>query len=334
MTKTKPRVALIGTGGTITAIGRDPMDIQDYAVTGKMLHPSEMLAMFPDAAAQADVVPVSFKAVPSPQITPADWKTLVHTIDETVARHADLAGIVIQHGTSTLEETAYALNLLSKVDIPVVLVGAQRPASALSTDAAMNLANAFRVASHPDSKGLGVLVLLNDEIQAAREVTKTSTYRLQTFRSPDFGVLGQVDADSINYYRRPIRRHAPDTEFDIRQLDGLPRVDIAYSYAGADGAAVRAFVQAGAKGIVSASLAPGYNAPDEMIALAEAAAAGVVVVQSSRAGSGRIYTLDHSRRAGFIGADNLNPQKARVLLACALTVTSDPAKIIEIFARY
>jgi L-asparaginase len=333
-TSGKPKVALIGTGGTITSIGRDAWDLQNYTVQGKRMHPVEVLSMFPDAASVADVIPIEFKAIPSPQIVPADWKALVLAMDDAVRQYPDLSGIVILHGTSSLEETAYALNLLSKVQIPVVLVGAQRPASGLSTDAPMNLANALRVAADPASRGMGVLVVLNDEIQAAREVTKTSTYRLQTFRTPDFGVLGQADGDSINYYRRPIRRSAPDTEFDIRPLPGLPRVDIVISYAGADGTAVDAFVAAGAQGIVAASFAPGYNAPGEFEALRAAVQKGVVVVQSSRVGSGRAFLLDAPRRAGFIGADNLNPQKARVLLACALSKTRDPVEIARMFATY
>ena len=132
--------------------------------------------------------------------------------------------------------------------MPVVLVGAQRPSSALSTDAGLNLVNAIRVAACPEARGMGVLVVLNDEIQAAREVTKTSTLRLQTFRTPDFGVLGHADGDAVAFYRRPLRRCCPDTEFDIRALEALPRVDIAYAYAGGDGTAVRAFVAAGAQG--------------------------------------------------------------------------------------
>ena len=181
---------------------------------------------------------------------------------------------------------------------------------------------------------MGVLVCLNDEIQCAREVSKTSTARLQTFRSPDFGVLGHADGDRISFYRRPIRRAAPDTEFDIRGIDALPRVDIAYSYAGNDGTATRAFVQAGAKGIVGAAFAPGLLAPAEFDAFNEAVAAGVVVAMSSRAGSGRVFTPARLRDAGFLGADNLNPQKARILLALALTQTRDPARIQQMFATY
>ena len=251
-----------------------------------------------------------------------------------VAEHPDLAGIVIGHGTATLEETAWVLNLVLKVSIPVVLIGSQRPASGLSTDAAINLLNGVRTAASPDSRGRGVLVLLNDEIQAAREVTKTSNWRMQTFRTPDFGILGHADADRIAYYRRPERRHMPDTEFDIAGLDALPRVDIAYAYAGSDGSAMRAFIAAGAKGLVSAGFAPGMPPAADLAAMTEAVRQGIVVVQSSRAGSGRIYRSQKLADAGVLAADNLNPQKARLLLALALTRTSDPAEIARIFATY
>jgi L-asparaginase len=179
-----------------------------------------------------------------------------------------------------------------------------------------------------------VLVCLNDEIHAAREVTKTSTARLQTFRSPDFGALGHADGDALAFYRKPIRQAAPETEFDIRALESLPRVDIAYSYAGDDGTAIRAFVKAGAKGIVAASLAPGLLTPGGTDALKEAVAAGIIAVLSSRVGSGRVFPLSKTRDAGFLVADNLNPQKARILLALALTITSQPAEIRRMFATY
>ena len=231
----------------------------------------------------------------------------------------EIAGFVITHGTATLEETAYFLHLTLKTDKTVVLVGAQRPASALGSDAGMNLLGAVRTALAPSARGLGVLTVLNDEIQSAREVTKTSTYRLQTFRSPDFGALGHIDGDGVHIYRRPSRRHAPDTEFEVAGLAGLPRVDIAYSYAGSDGAVVDALVAAGARGIVSAGLAPGIPTPLERAALERARDAGVAIVQSSRAGSGRVALRRYLEEAGMIAADNLNPQKARILLMLALT---------------
>jgi len=331
----KPKVAVIGTGGTITSLSSlGPLDLYEYTASGRMLEADELVARFPEVHSVADVIPVRLKAVPSTAVAFPEWKALVLAADKAVRDHPDLAGIVVLHGTATLEETAYALNLTAKVSVPIVLVGAQRPASALSSDAGLNLVNAVRTAALPAARGLGVLVCLNDEIQAARDVTKTSTARLNTFRSPDFGVLGHADGDAINFYRRPVRRTAPDTEFDIRDLEALPRVDIAYSYAGDDGAAVRAFVAAGARGIVAAAFAPGLLAPAEMAALREAADRGIAVAVSSRAGSGRVFPSTRTVSAGFIPADNLTPQKARILLALALSRTQDRGEIKRMFSDY
>ena len=331
----KPKVAVIGTGGTITAMSSlGSLDLIEYGSSGTMLEADQLVSRYPEVNEVAEVISIRFKAVPSPAIYFPEWKSLVLAAEKAVTDHPDLAGIVILHGTATLEETAYALSLTAKVNVPIVIVGAQRPSSALSSDAGLNLVNAIRTAAHPDARGLGVLVLLNDEISAAREVTKTSTGRLQTFRSPDFGALGHADGDRITFYRRPVRRAGPDTEFDIRALDALPRVDIAYSYTGGDGTATRAFVAAGAKGIIAAAFAPGMLTPAEFVAYKEAIAAGVVVVLATRVGSGRAFTARPLREAGLIAADNLTPQKARVLLALALTRTSDPAPLAEIFATY
>jgi L-asparaginase len=331
---TRPKVAFIGTGGTIASLGASPLELQDYGASGRVMHAEEILARFPETAMVAEMVPVRYRNVPSTNIGFPDWQALVQLCDQLVAEHADLAGIVIGHGTATLEETAYALSLTLKVGVPVVLVGAQRPASALSTDAGLNLVNAIRVAACPEARGLGVLVVLNDEIQAAREVTKTSTLRMQTFRTADFGVLGHADGDAVAFYRRPLRRCYPDTEFDIRALPALPRVDIALAYAGADGTAVRAFMAAGAKGIISAGFAPGFAPSGDFEALKQAVAAGIVVMQCTRAGSGRTFLGKRLREAGFLITDNLMPQKARILLALALTVTSDPEEIARMFLAY
>ncbi len=331
---TKPKVAFIGTGGTISSLGRGPLDLQDYSAAGIMMHAEEILQRWPETALVADVLPIRYRNIPSPAIGFPEWKGLSALCAQLVREHPDLAGIVIGHGTATLEETAYFLNLTIKVAIPVVVVGSQRPSSALSSDAGMNLVNAIRVAASPEARGLGVFVVLNDEIHAAREVTKTSTLRLQTFRTPDFGVLGHADGDAVAFYRRPVRRRAPDTEFDIAGLDVIPRVDISYSYAGGDGTAVRAFTAAGAAGIVAAGFAPGFCPPDEIEALIDAARQGIVVVQCTRAGSGRTFRGTKLREAGFLIADNLNPQKARILLSLALTVTRDPEEILRIFRTY
>jgi L-asparaginase len=331
---TKPKVAFIGTGGTIASLGSGPLDILDYGASENRMQADAIIAMFPQWAEVADVFAVPFDNIPSHNIYFDAWRRLSALCSKVAAETPDLAGIVIGHGTASMEETAYFLNLVLKVEVPVVIVGSQRPASSLSTDAGMNLVNAVRTAACPQARGLGVLLLLTDEIHAAREVTKTSTFRLQTFRTPDFGVLGHADGDKVVFYRAPLRRHMPDTEFDIAALDSLPRVDIQYAYVGSDGTAVRAFLAAGAKGIVSAGFAPGFPGSADADALIEAVKQGVVVVQSSRAGSGRTFRGKRARESGFLVADNLNPQKARLLLALAITRSSDPAEITRMFETY
>jgi L-asparaginase len=330
---TKPKVAIIGTGGTLASVAASPLEMLEYD-PDRGLDIDALLARFPEARQVAEIVPVRFRTLSGYKIYFDAWKELTLLCDMLVRDQPGLSGIVITHGTSSLEESAYFLNLVLKVDVPVVLVGAQRPASALSGDGGLNLVNAVRVAASPEARGMGVLVLMNDEINAARDVAKLSTMRVQAFQSPDFGLLGQADGDRVSFYRRPLRRSAPDTEFDIRGLAALPRVDIQYAYVGSDGAAVRAFIAAGARGIVSAGFAPGFPGPADAEALGEAMQAGIVVVQSTRAGSGRAYPERWSREGRFLSADNLTPQKARLLLALALTVTDDPVEIARIFATY
>jgi L-asparaginase len=330
----KPKVAVIGTGGTIASQGRGPLDTQDYASSGRpILDARQLVQGVPALTEMVDAVPVPFSAVPSTAIGWADWRALLAAIAQVKAAHADLAGIVVTHGTATLEETAYLLSLTLPDDMPVVVTGAQRPFTGLSSDAQMNLVNAARVAADPQSRGLGALVVLNDEIHAAREVTKTSTGRLQTFRSPDLGALGHVDADRISYWRRPTRLLPPAERFDIAGVGSPPRVDVLYSVAGGDGVAVRAFRDAGAQGIVAAAFAPGFTSPAEREALVEAIAAGITVVLSSRAGSGRTVPARRYLEQGFLNADNLNPQKARVLLMLGLTRSRDPLRLADLFDR-
>ena len=334
MTK-KPKVALISTGGTITSMSTiGELDVFEYSSTATRLDANQMLEKFHHCKTIADVIAVPFDTLLSTAVSFPEWKRLAQTITDLQQNHPDLSGVVILHGTSSMEETAYALSLTLKTDLPVVLTGSQRPASAMSSDAGFNIFNAVRIASTPEAREMGVMIALNDEIHAAREVTKSSNGRLQTFVSHDFGVLGHADGDRIVFYRKPTRRHNPDTEFDILNMSAFPRVDIAYSYAGDDGAAINAFVQAGAKGIVAAAFAPGLLTPQEDIAMRAAVKAGARVVISSRAGSGRTFAPTKSREAGYLQADNLNPQKARVLLGLALAVTQDPEQLQRIFDQY
>src|ERR1700686_1730577 len=256
-----PRIAVIGTGGTISSLGSSSLDVLDYPDFGQKLSCEALLDRFPETRLVADPAPDTFRQVGSTAVGLADWLELRDLIHRTVRADPAIAGFVIPHGTATLEETAFFLNLPLGVAQPVVLVGAQRPASALGTDAGTNLVNALEVAGCPEARGTGVLVVMNNEIHPARDVVKTSTYRVQTFRSLDYGALGHVDGDGPHFYRAPLKAHMPETPFAARELAALPRVDIIYSYAGADGDLIDAAVRAGARGLVSAGFAPGTPSP-------------------------------------------------------------------------
>jgi len=334
MNTSLPRIAVIGTGGTISSLGASSLDVLDYPDFGQKLSCEALLERFPETRLAADPIALTFRQVGSTEIGPKERVELRATIHRIARDDPAVAGFVIPHGTAILEETGFFLNLTLAVAQPVVLVGAQRPASALGSDAGMNLVNALRVAGSSEARGKGVLAVLNDEIHAARDVVKTSTYRLQTFRSLDFGALGHVDGDGVHFYRSPSRRHMPDSQFAASNLDTLPRVEIIYSYAGADGALVEAAVAAGARGIVSAGFAPGSPTPQQRTAFERAAKSGVVVVQCSRAASGRVAPRRRLRESGIVAGEDLSPQKARLLLMLALSTTSDVIAIQQAFQIY
>src|ERR1700721_52982 len=320
-----PRIAGLGPGGTISSLGAGSLDVLDYPDFGQKLTSEALLDKFPETRLVAEPVPYTYKQVGSTALGPEDWLELRRMIHQIARDDPSIAGFVIPHGTATLEETGFFLNLTLATPQPVVVVGAQRPASALGTDAGTNLVNALQVAGCPEARGKGILVVLNDEIHPARDVVKTSTYRVQTFRSFDFGALGHVDGDGPHFYRAPLKAHMPDTPFAGSEIAELPRVEIVYSYAGADGALVRAAVAAGARGLVSAGFAPGSPSPDQREAFIEAAQSGIVVVQCSRAASGRVAPRRHLREAGLVAGEDFSPQKARILLMLMLTTTSDIA---------
>lgn len=325
------RVAIYLTGGTIDSLGRDRLDLAWYFEADQRLSADDFLARIPELHQVADITHVPFRRVPSHALLDADWLDLARSLQATFDR-GEAEGVVITHGTNTLEETAYFLHLVLKTDRPVVLVGSMRPASAMSTDADLNLLNAVRVAADPTSAGRGALVVLNDTIHSARDVTKTATLRVETFQARDLGPLGYADADGkVVYYHRPDRAHTLATDFDVRALEKLPRVDVVVSYVGADATPIDALVAAGARGLVSAATGGGRPTPAEDAALDRAVAAGVVVCQSSRTGSGRVVRSPSLAARGIVAADNLTPWKARVLLALALTRTSDPDAIQRYF---
>ncbi|MFT4046289.1 MAG: type II asparaginase [Solimonas sp.] len=318
-----PQVRLFTTGGTIQSRGADRQTLMEYDA-GKVT-PQELIDDLPELKGVADLSYTEIANVGSPSMKTPLLLKLAREVNAWLAR-PEAAGAVITHGTATLEETAYFLNLVVRSGKPVVMVGAMRPFTAVSRDGPFNLYNAVRVAADPKSKGRGVLILLNDEINAARDTTKSNTYRVETFVARDLGPVGFADSDRIVYYRRPLYRHTFKSEFDVSNLADLPRVDVSYTYQDADGAEVDAFTAAGAKGVV---LTGGVGD-----ALQRAQKKGVVVVMSDRKGAGRVMTSARMAARGIVTADNLPPQKARILLRLALTRARDPAEIQRMFNEY
>jgi L-asparaginase len=329
-----PRVALIMTGGTIDSLGADRLDLAWYIEAGKRLEPGQLVGSLPELGAVANLEEVVFRRLPSHAMVDRDWLDLLDAVHGIFERDgAD--GVVITHGTNTLEETAYFLNLALKTDKPVVLVGSMRPASALSADGYLNLLNAVRVAAVPESRGCGVLVVMNDRIYGARDLTKTATYRVEAFQGRDLGPLGFADADGqVRYYHRSVKKHTLETEFDVKNLKLLPRVDVVLSYVGADAGMIDASVASGAKGIVSAATGAGRPTPAQDEAFDRARHKGVMMCLSSRVGSGRVVRSPSLHKRGFVAADNLQPWKARILLSLALSVTDDSDAIQRMFDTY
>jgi L-asparaginase len=332
-----PFVVVLSTGGTIAGRGGSSTSLSEYKA-GSLLG-SELVDAVPEIRDFARVRVEQVSNVGSTNMTLAIWCTLAERIDAIFTSEPDVAGVVVTHGTNTMEETAYFLNLTVRHEPPVVLVGAQRPATALSADGPLNLVNAIRTAAAPASRGRGVLVVLNDEINAAREVTKTNTYRLETFRSGDLGFLGYVDQDRVVYYRTPERRHTTRSEFDLRAVGELPTVEILYGYAGnANALLVGALHAAGVRGIVFAGTGAGGLTEAEKGAVRELGErlgeSAPVFVRSSRVGNGRVIARKEYDEIGIVPGDSLNPQKARVLLMLALTRTSDRSEVRRMFSEY
>ena len=329
MREEKPRVVVLATGGTIAGSGPSAASVTGYRAGA--LNVDEMLAAVPELADVADVRGETICAIDSKDMTDEIWLRLTARVNELLASD-DADGVVIAHGTDTLEETAYFLQLTVKSDKPIVLTGAMRPATALSADGPMNLLDAARVASCKDAAGKGVLVVMNGEIHSARDVTKTRTLNVDAFSSPALGCLGAVNAGVPVFYRASVRRHTTRSEFEAATL---PRVDILYGYACDDGALADACVRAGAKGIVYAGMGNGSVPADVEKALLNAAEKGVAVVRASRGIGGTAISAEPSYdAAGFIASDTLSPQKARVLLRLALLKTNDVEELRRIFREY
>ena len=334
MNQQKPRISIVATGGSIAGVGPNRLDYILYPELGEHITIQQSLDRIPEASDIAQISAEDLVSVGSTAIGPEEWLRLAQRIN-TLLESNDTDGVVVTHGTATLEETAYFLHLTVKSAKPVVVTGAMRPPTAMGTDADLNLLDAIRVASSPEASGMGVLTVLNNEIQCARDVVKTNTFRVETFKPNELGFLGYADSDGqVVMYRAPLRRHTTATEFDVAEMDSLPRVDIVYCYAGSDDLLVNAVRANESDGLVLAGFGGGSFPPRPIEAAAQAAAEGIPVVLASRSPNGRVVMTPRKDEQGFIVSDNLQPQKARILLMLALTKTRERADIQRMFNDY
>ena len=340
-TSSQPHVHLIATGGTISNRQGGRLTAEDLAKS------------MPGVDRYATLSYEQFANVASSQLTLDQWLRLSRRITELFANDKALAGVVVTSGTDTLEETAFFLHLTVRDPRPVVVVGSMRAPSTLGYEGAANLLQGVRVAADPAARDKGALVVLNDEINSARDVQKTDALRLQTFRSREYGQLGVVDSDRVVFFRQPLQRHTARSEFDLTGVTVLPRVDVVMVYQDAPGDLIKAAVEAGARGIVMATAGAGATSGTQIEGLSYAAEKGVFIVNSTRTGSGRIGTprpaapgppnasstpapnpSSEQRRRFSVSAEDHAPLKARILLMLALTRTKDRAEIQRMFSEY
>lgn len=325
-----PNITILATGGTIAGSGETAVS---SAYKAGQLNVEALIDAVPEIKQLANIKGEQIVKIGSQDMSDDVWLKLVKTIN---TQCKDTDGFVITHGTDTMEETAYFLDLTVKCEKPVVLVGAMRPATEKSADGPLNLYNAVVVATDKKSAGRGVLVAMNNEVLGARDVTKMSTTAVQTFHSPNFGSLGYVHNSKVDYERSPESKHTINTPFNVDNLDSLPKVGIIYAYSNAPVEPLKSLLDAGYDGIVSAGVGNGNVNAQNFELLANAAKNGVAVVRSSRVPTGyttRDAEVDDSKY-GFIASGTLNPQKARVLLQLALTQTKDPKEIQQFFEDF
>jgi len=352
-TADRPKVHLVTTGGTIAN------------KAGGRLSAQELLGSVPQIADVAQVDAEEFSNLASGELTLEQWLKLSRRLNEIMRNDPSAAGLVVTSGTDTLEELAYFLHLTVRTDRPVVIVGAMRRPGVTGYEGQANLLDAVRVAADPQSRNKGALVVLNDEIWSAREVTKTDAQRLNTFQTRGYGVLGIVDTDRVVYYRDVVKRHSAKSEFDLAQVTALPRVDVLMTYQGAPGDLIKASADAGARGIVIATAA-GATSGTQTDGIRYAREHQVVVVRSTRTGAGRIAAPRRTTGGGngnggatataatsngqaqqtpqtqqppnafgmTVAAEDLSPIKSRILLMLALTKTANPDEVQRKFVEY
>ena len=328
-----PNVVILATGGTIAGTAGNSTKTVGY--TAAKVAVDQLIEAVPEIKKVANVKGEQVFQIASENMNNDYWLKLSKRVNEVLAE-PDVDGVVITHGTDTLEETAYFLDLTVKSDKPVVLVGAMRPSTAISADGPINIYNGVVLAGSKDAVGRGVMIAMNDEINDARDVTKTNTSTTDTFRAPELGLIGYMQDNAPHFYKQSTRKHTTETEFDVRGLDKLPAVDIVYGYANMNSVALNAFVASGDEGVIHAGVGDGSLAKVVTPDLVAARKKGVVIVRSSRVGNGIVARNGEANDddLDFVVSDTLSPQKARVLLMLALTKTTDTKAIQKMFYTY
>ena len=326
-------VVIVSMGGTIASRAKDRMNLTHYG-DGPPVDPKDWLHDLPELQNLARVTTEDLRNKEKGKGDNfGDIARVANRLNE-MAKDPTIDGIVVTHGTNTMAEVAFYMNLVVNTDKPIVFVGSQRPWSGISGDGPLNLYDAVHVAADPDARGLGVLQCMNQYINAARDVTKTSAYRVQTFKSSDTGALGFADPDKIKFYRAPARKHTTASEFAGTDLVELPPVEAFYAYTDAPGYVIDAAVERGIKGLVIDGYGAGVPSPGQSEAMKRAQAKGVIIVITTRTRGGRVQETPQRAQAHMVNGDDLPPEKARLLLQLALTKTNDWRKIQQYFNTY
>lgn len=328
-----PRVVILATGGTIAGAGAGASSSASYQAAKVPV--DQLIAAVPELKRVASVRGEQVFQIASESLTDAHLLELARRVSSLVKRD-DVDGIVITHGTDVLEETAYFLDLVIRTDKPIVLVGSMRPGTALSADGPLNLLDAVVTASSPDSRGKGTLIVMNDEIQSGRDAAKMINIRTEAFKSP-WGALGMVVEEKTYWFRAPVKRHTYLSEFDIDSIATLAPVEIVYAYSNMTDAAYRDYASRGVKALIHAGTGNGSVSSRVVPALVELRKKGIHIIRSSRV-SGGGFVLRNAEQPDdtydWIVAHDLNPQKARILAAVALTKTNDAKELQRMFWEY
>jgi L-asparaginase len=330
--KKLPNIVILATGGTIAGAGASSTG---SSYTSGQVKIEAMIDAVPNIRTLANLKGEQLANVGSQDMSVKVWIDLANRINELL-KTGDVDGVVITHGTDTQEETAFFLNLVIKSDKPVVLTGSMRPSTALSADGPLNMYNAVALAASPKAKGYGVMVLMNDEIHSAHAVKKMMSTPVQTFQSPEEGMIGTVIFGDVQFFHKPHGLYTTSSEFSIEGVKELPRVDIVYVCADVSPDLIDIMVKAGAKGIVIAGVGDGNMNAGTLEAAKKATKEGITVVRATRVPIGAVLVNGevNDKEFGTICSDELNPQKARVLLMLALLKQRSWDEMQKLFIEY